>query len=177
MMSWHKITTPAPMDLLVGFWDLTGYMRYCLKKPDDDVFRLMSEFFDLTGGIINDAGGRFVKAIGDAGLAAFPVGEADEGVRAFLKMKTEGEAMLCAQGVNSRSIVKLHVGPVIAGMVGAPGDKRFDIYGKTVNTAALLESKGFAMSPQVFRSLGKETRSLFKKHTPPVTYIHLDDRH
>jgi len=177
MMSWHKITTPTSMDLLVGFWDLTGYTRYCLKNPDYEVFQLMADFFDLTGGIVNEAGGRFVKAIGDAGLAAFPIERADDGVRAFLKLKTEGEAMVSARGVRSVAVVKLHAGPVVAGTVGAPGDKRFDIYGKTVNTTALLESSGFAMSAQVFRKLDPETRRLFKKHTPPITYIHQADRH
>jgi hypothetical protein len=34
-----------------------------------------------------------------------------------------------------------------------------------------------ALSPQAFRKLEPETRKLFKKHTPPVTYIPVEERH
>ena len=59
--------------------------------------------------------------------------------------------------------------------VGSPGEEIIDVYGKTVNVAASLPSAGLAMSPAVFRSLEPATRQLFKKHTPPVTYIGVDD--
>ena len=92
-------------------------------------------------------------------------------------VKSEGDAWLRERGLKSVVIVKLHFGSVACGYVGAPSQKHFDIYGRTVNTAARLESKGFAISPQVFRKLGPETRKLFKKHTPPVTYIAAGERH
>jgi len=176
-MSWSNISAPVEKELLVGFFDLTGYTRICQKMPEMEVLQLMAGYFDLTGRILAENGGLLVKAIGDAGLAAFPAEQADKGVRAFLDLKDEGESWLKAVKIDSRAVVKLHVGPVACGHVGAPTEKRFDIYGKTVNTAALVPSKGFAMTPQVFRLLSKETRALFKKHTPPVTYIAQEDRH
>ena len=36
---------------------------------------------------------------------------------------------------------------------------------------------GFAMTPEAFRKLGPETRKLFKKHTPPVVYIPIEQPH
>jgi hypothetical protein len=33
------------------------------------------------------------------------------------------------------------------------------------------------MTPPAFRALSPETRKMFKKHTPPVTYIALEDSH
>ena len=48
-------------------------------------------------------------------------------------------------------------------------------YGKTVNVAATLPSTGLAITPAVFRSLQPETRTLFKKHTPPISYIDAAD--
>ena len=176
-MSQHAISTPTEIDMLVGFSDLTLYNRYTQKTGNLDLLALMTAYFELTGGIIEDVGGLFIKTIGDASLAAFRGGDTDAGVNAFLRTKSEGDAWLRAQGLNSVAIVKLHFGAVACGYVGAPSEKRFDIYGKTVNTAALLESKGFAMSPQVFRKLSPETRKLFKKHTPPVTYIAAGERH
>lgn len=174
---WYETSEPCTRDLLVGFYDLTGYVRYCRNASDSDVLALMQGYFALTGGILADNGGLLVKCIGDAGLAAFRAEDADKGVRAFLDMKQAGDGWLSEQGVRSEGVVKLHLGPVACGMVGAPGRERFDIYGKTVNTAALLESNSFAMSPQVFRALEPDTRKLFKKHTPPVTYIGVAERH
>jgi hypothetical protein len=41
----------------------------------------------------------------------------------------------------------------------------------------LLKTQGFAITPEVFRKLTPETRKLFKKHTPPVTYIPIGHPH
>jgi len=168
-MSWFDQSTPGERELLVTFYDLTRYMLHCKETPDRVVLEQMAGFFALTGEIIERRGGILVKAIGDAGLVAFPAEETDKGVRTLLAVRDEGEAWLEEHGVPSRIPFKSHVGPVAFGPVGAPGRERFDIYGKTVNTAALLDSKGLAMTPQVFRRLESDTRKLFKKHTPPVT--------
>jgi hypothetical protein len=44
-----------------------------------------------------------------------------------------------------------------------------------VNVAAALPSSGLAVTPAVFRSLQAETRKLFKKHSPPISYIDMAD--
>lgn len=97
----------------------------------------MEGYFDLTGGILKAAGGRLVKTIGDAGLGVFPADETGPGVDAFGRLKDDGDAWLLEHGVRCRAVVKVHVGTVVCGPVGPPGDKRFDIYGRTVNTASL----------------------------------------
>jgi hypothetical protein len=123
-----------------------------------------------------DAGGRLFKTLGDAGLVAFPAELADAGVLALRAVQHEGDAWLARRGFKSRAIVKLHLGPVALGRVGSPGEEALDIYGKTVNTAATIPSTGLAMTPAVFRRLSPETRQLFKKHTPPITYIDAERR-
>lgn len=65
----------------------------------------------------------------------------------------------------------------MAGPIGTRNDKRLDVFGETVNIAAMLKANGIAITPQVFRKLEPETRKLFKKHTPPVTYIPVEERH
>jgi len=178
--SWNHPETPEAPEIrtmLIGFYDLTSYMKYCKGKDDLYILELMNGYFDLTGGIIQNAGGVLVKTIGDAGLAVFPEDLSDVGVRTFLKVKTEGDAWLASKGVPSKALVKIHYGSVACGMVGALNQKRFDVYGKNVNTTALLPSSGIAISPQAFRSLNSDTRKLFKKHTRPVTYIAQTETH
>jgi hypothetical protein len=46
-----------------------------------------------------------------------------------------------------------------------------------VLTAAVLKSNRFAITSQVFRKLGPETRKIFKQYTPPVVYIPTEERH
>jgi class 3 adenylate cyclase len=148
-------------------------MRFAEKPDALGLLALMSGYFAVVGDILENAGGWLVKTVGDAGLGAFPAEHTDTGVRAFLKLKEEGDAWLAEQGIRSEAIVKLHVGPVAFGEVAG----QLDIYGHTVNTAAVMVSGNFAMSPQVFRKLEPDTRNLFKKHTPPVTYIPTDASH
>jgi len=44
-----------------------------------------------------------------------------------------------------------------------------------VNTTATLEGSGVTLSVSAFRKLGPELRRRFRKHTPPITYIRLED--
>jgi len=175
MSFWTDLRLPCEQELLIGFYDLKGYMRFAEASEPSHVLELMTGYFALTAKIVQDAGGRLIKTIGDAGLVAFPASNADGGVRAMRAVQSEGGEWLASHGYRSRAIVKLHLGPVAVGRVGSPGEEIIDVYGKTVNVAASLPSTGLALSPAVFRSLEPPTRQLFRKHTPPVTYISLDD--
>ncbi len=158
-------------DCLVAFYDITGFMTYAKGRPPADVLQLCADYFDLTGGIIHEAGGYLIKTLGDEGLCIFE--DADAGVAALRQVQREGDARLRQQGWPSRAVVKVHWGTVAVGYVGAPGTKRLDVYGDTVNIAAVLNARepSFAITPQAFRQLSTENRKAFKKHTPPVTYI------
>ena len=93
------------------------------------------------------------------------------------ELKEKTDKWLKEKGINSRLIVKVHFGPVICGYIGTKKDKKFDVFGETVNTTAILTSHGFSMTPQAFRCLDKEARTQYKKHTPPVRYIALEEHH
>ena len=124
------INEPTEVDVLHGFFDLTGYMRISENLTCLELFALMRDYFDLVGDIVAEGDGWLVKAVGDSG-------------------------------------------PVACGFVSGLRD----VYGSTVNFGAVLPSTGFAMTPQVFRKLEPETRQLFKKHTPPMTYIPVEAPH
>lgn len=175
MSFWTDLRLPAEHELLVGFYDLRGYMRYAEAAEPRQLLDLMSGFFACTGKIVADAGGRLIKTLGDAGLVAFPADGVDGAVHAVRTLQATGRAWLGDRGYKTSIIVKLHLGPAALGRVGSPGEEIIDVYGRTVNIAAALPSTGLAVTPAVFRSLQPETRRLFKKHTPPITYIDADD--
>ena len=173
----HTINEPQEIDLLVAFFDLSGFARYARKRTNREVLDALSAYYELVGEHVESSGGTVVKFMGDAGLIVYPGELVDQGVLALKAAKAAGDAWWVRQDASSQAIYKLHFGPVYCAQIGTRTNKQFDIFGNTVNTTALLTSSGFAMTAQVFRRLSPETRKLFKKHTPPITYIPLEESH
>lgn len=171
------VATRVERTLLVAFIDLTGFAMQSTRVPDDELAEVVDGYYEIVAASIADAGGRVVKFIGDGVLIVFDADDADRGVTALLALKDDVDRYLEARGWPCRLLVKAHVGPVIAGPYGARGDKRFDVIGKTVNTAAMIDAAGVALSAEAFRKLSPETRQRFKKHTWPTTYIRVEDPH
>jgi adenylate cyclase len=170
-------TTPTETDLLVAFSDLTNFARVSRDRQASDVFALMSDYFEFASAIVAKAGGRVVKPMGDALLMVFPAAAADAAVSALLALKEEGDRWLATRELPCRHRIKAHVGPVACGPLGPNMEGRFDVYGLTVNAAAMMPSNGLSISPPAFRKLEEGTRKRFKKHTPPVTYIPVEEPH
>jgi class 3 adenylate cyclase len=176
MSFWTELRMPTERELLIGFYDLAGYMRHAEKTQPHELLAAMAGYFALTGRIVSEAGGRLIKTLGDAGLVAFPAEAVDDGVQAMRSVQSAGSEWLMGHAYKTKIVAKLHLGPVAIGRVGSPGEEIIDVYGKTVNVAAALPSAGLAMTPAVFRSLAAESRKLFRKHTPPISYIGAEDR-
>jgi class 3 adenylate cyclase len=168
---------PTDVDVLVAFFDLTQFARFARTQTSREIFAAFADFYELAGDVVEASGGTVVKFIGDAGLLAWPADRVDAGVRALQQLRNEGDAWWRSRDAACRVIVKAHFGSVTCGAIGTQASKRFDLFGDVVNTAALLRSDGLALTPQVFRKLDPETRRLFKKHTPPITYIPVDQAH
>ena len=177
MTDLDSISTPTELDVLVAFTDLTQFARYARSCTARELFDAVSAYYEVIGGIVSDAGGKVVKFVGDEALVVFPDSDIDRGVDALLAIKETGDAWLAQREMPCRHYIRAHYGPVVCGPVGTRSEKRFDLFGETVNLAATLSSRGFAVTPQVFRKLQKEKRRLFKKHTPPITYIPVGESH
>jgi adenylate cyclase len=170
-----SLTERAEVPLLVAFADLTGFAAQCAQVDDDLVAATLDGWYEAVTTRVIAAGGHVVKFVGDAALIVFD--DADRGVTALLAMRDDGDRYFGARGWGCRVHVKAHHGPVIAGPYGGNGSKQFDVIGRTVNTAAMLDSTGIALSVEAFRALSKDLRQRFKKHTWPVTYIANEDPH
>jgi class 3 adenylate cyclase len=172
MSYWTELRLPTERELVVGLYDLTAYTAYCLQTPPGQALDLMTRYCAMSADIIHGAGGWFVKAIGDAGLFAFPPELADAAVSAVLKLQDTGDPWLARENYNGRVRTVMHVGPVAIGRIGARGREQLDIIGRTVNIVGGMRTEGYlAITPELFRRLSGEGRRHFKKHTPPVSYI------
>src|ERR1044071_2368518 len=94
MSFWTELRMPTERELLVGFYDLAGYMRHAEKTEPQELLSTMAGYFALSGQIVSDAGGRLIKTLGDAGLVAFPAEAADAGVLALRSVQSEGRTWL-----------------------------------------------------------------------------------
>jgi adenylate cyclase len=161
---------------LIVFVDLTRFAVQSQRVDDVEIADTLDAFYEQVGGAVQDAGGRVVKCMGDALLVAFDESHVDRGVESLLTLKDAVDRSMAQRGWECRLVVKAHFGTVVSGPFGPAGDKRYDVIGKTVNVAASLDGKGVALSVAAFRKLSPALRRRFKKHTPPITYIRVEDR-
>ena len=164
-------------NLLVVFCDLTNYAKISRKVDEIEVFKYLSKIYEIIGEIIVSSDGQVIKFIGDAALITFDENGIDKGIVALKRLKNEIDSYNQKMKYESQLIIKAHFGQVICGMVGIKNKKNYDIFGNVVNIAAMLPSNGYSISVEVFRKLKPDTRKLFKKHTPPITYIGVEEKH
>jgi adenylate cyclase len=165
----------SEVPLLIAFADLTRFMAQSQRVSDAELADTIDAYYEQVGVVIDKAGGRVVKFIGDAALIVFPEDAVDRGVEALLDLKDAVDDLMKDRGWDCRLTIKAHFGTTPAGPFGAAGAKRFDVIGKAVNTTATLEATGVTLSVSAFRKLGPELRRRFHKHTPPITYIRIED--
>jgi adenylate cyclase len=164
--------------IVIAFVDLSAFAMDARRVADETrLADLVDGYYERVGTAVQRAGGRVVKFMGDGALLAFPTERADDAVLALLEAKRDVDAWAASERWDSRLVVKVHTGTVIAGPFGVRGDKRFDVIGDAVNVAARLQTRSFAMSAETFRLLSPATRKAFKEHTPPITYIPHDATH
>ena len=164
-------TVRGEHSLVVAFLDLKGFAAQSERVPDRELAEQMDAYYARVAGRVRGAGGHVVKFIGDGALVVFHREAADVAVECLLALKAELDDWFAGLGWACRPTVKIHVGEVIAG----PFNGAFDVIGREVNAAAMLDSTGVALSVPAFRALGAELRTRFRKHTPPVTYIRHED--
>jgi adenylate cyclase len=168
------VRTEVP--LLLAFVDLTRFFAQSQRVADVELAETIDAYYERVGAAVKDAGGRVVKFVGDGVLIAFPEDRVDRGVEMLLGLKDSVDALMAQRGWDCRLVAKAHFGTAVAGAFGLRGDKHWDVIGKAVNTAATLDGNGVTLSVAAFRKLSPAMRKRFKKHTPPVSYIRLEDR-
>lgn len=170
----QRANQPFECDLVVGFYDLTGYTQWAAQHPPLQVLTRLDLHFEKTAGYIKKSGGHFIKAIGDAGLFIYPGDsstEIDHAVDAMQTLQAQTNEWLRSKSMATQLLVKMNWGPVACGQVGAPGHKRFDIYGSTVNNAALLAARPFAITAELHAELSAPMQGLFSEKERGEWYL------
>ncbi len=78
-----NITEPTCVEALAAFTDLTGFYRASQSLSEPDLCAMLDGYYELVGRIIEGAGGKVVKFMGDAAFVLFSQDRIDEGVQAL----------------------------------------------------------------------------------------------
>ena len=156
-MDFNRVTEPTDLTVVLSLADVTGFARACRDRSDLETFRLLDRLYEMAGAAAAAAGGRLVKPMGDAVLMVFPVEQARPAVAALQGLKQKADACWSEIRAESRLQIKAHTGSVTCGLMGAAGDKRFDVIGRTVNDLFLMPREEFAVSPALRQLLEPTT--------------------
>jgi adenylate cyclase len=153
MSIFNETDTPQEDNLVVSFSDILLFAENCEAMTARQIFEMMSQFQTLVGEVVNCNGGRIVKFIGDAVLIVFPENIAQQAVETLRDLKNRLDSWLSTQSLNCRLRVKAHLGPVVYGKLGPKSEKRFDVFGITVNETSRLKGEDFIISKTLEKKL------------------------
>lgn len=120
--------------------DIVDFTAYCDQHEPEEIHRHLQSLIEAFESIAGEHGLEKIKTIGDAfmataGLLTAVADPALQGARCGLAMIERARALPPHWQIR----VGLHVGPVIAGIVGHR-KYQYDVWGDTVNTASRLEA-------------------------------------
>ena len=126
----------------VLFCDIVNFTPYAAKTTPEKLVRLLNAIFTRFDSLAEKHGIEKIKTIGDAYMAVadltIPVADpADRAVQMGLDMIEAVHSL----GLNVQIRIGIHLGPVVAGVIGVTKFS-YDLWGDTVNVAARLESSG-----------------------------------
>jgi adenylate cyclase len=134
--------------IFILFADIEGFTAFAETLMPYDVIHVLNRYFNLMGKVIRQHQGAINLYMGDGLMALFeapdPAAGAEQAVRAGLAMLQEVKKMqpyLLDHYHRSFDIrIGLHYGQVVAGALGAPGDRKETVIGDAVNVASRIES-------------------------------------
>lgn len=129
-------------NVAVLFSDIVGFTSYCDGHPPEEVIERLQRMIGSFETISARWGLEKIKTIGDAFMAtAGLLAPVDDPVLVCVEAGLEMIEAMWSVDAGWQVRVGIHVGPVVAGVVGER-QYSLDIWGDTVNTAARVESYG-----------------------------------
>ncbi len=156
--------------ILILFADIIGFTSFAEALLPYDVIHVLNRYFHQVGEVISRHGGHIDNYMGDGFMALF---EADSPTKDALQAIEAGLEMIEAvqrlgpylQVLYQRSFeirIGLHYGQVVAGTLGASGNKKMTVIGDAVNLASRIEAANKKAGTQFL--ISEDTYALVKDH-------------
>ena len=156
MIDYQAVTTPTECELVIAVADLARFSRTARLISDRATFELLDEFYELTGTIVEKAGGKVVKFLGDAALIVFAGDAPDRALAGLRALKDAADDRLSAHNPDLKLQIRVDLGRVVCGPLGTVADKRFDVVGNMVNELFLMERDDFVISDRLEQRFGTQ---------------------
>ncbi|WP_173981807.1 adenylate/guanylate cyclase domain-containing protein [Magnetospirillum sp. SS-4] len=152
------------IEVTVLMADLRGFTPLAESMEPEQLIALLNGYFAEMVAAVHSHGGMVDKFIGDAVMAVFGLGgepghtlaavrcAQDMQVRLGRFNRDRPEACRLTNGIG------LHVGEVVAGLLGSPDRLEFTVIGNAVNLAARLEAQARAPRPPILMSAAAAAR-------------------
>ncbi len=159
-------------NVTVLFADLVGFTAYSSSHSATEVVQMLDGLFGSFDDLCASYGVEKIKTLGDGYMAAGglrasdPDGNASVAELALAMLKTT-QAHRSADGTRFDLRIGIHIGPVIAGVIGRRRPV-YDLWGDTVNIASRMESTAEANAIQVTGAVaaGLGSRFVFESRGP-----------
>jgi len=164
----------AHQEVSIVFADLVGFSALARRLPAAQLVQLLDRLFSEFDRIAAAHGVERIKTIGDAYMAVCGIGSAcadhaDRAARFALALQARVAELAQESGLALNVRIGLHVGPVIAGVIGTR-KPAFDCWGETVNLASRLESSGSHAGVHISETAWQRLRERFvTRELPPVS--------
>jgi DNA-binding response OmpR family regulator len=147
-------------NVAVMFCDIVGFTPYCAKREPEEIVGHLQQLVEAFEALAVGHDLQKIKTIGDSFMATAGAVKPLENpvlnaVRCGLDMVATSRKLPAKWEVRCG----IHVGPVMAGIVGHR-QYLFDLWGDTVNTAARVESNGVAGAVNVSAVAWKQVESV-----------------
>lgn len=131
-------------NVAVLFCDIVDFTRHCDRTDPEEVVRELQTLVESFEQIAMDCQIQKIKTIGDSFMAAAGLlSPVENPVLACIEAGLEMVQAVRTIGTTWRVRVGIHIGPVVAGVVGRH-QYLYDLWGDTVNIAARTEGSGRA---------------------------------
>jgi adenylate cyclase len=148
-MDYDNITRPTEYSMVLVLADISGFSKTGRALNGRETFDMLNEFYELVGNVVENAGGKVVKFIGDAAFIVFPAAQAPEAVVALEHLQDLAQTIWAHHDGVCEIRIIAHAGTVTCGPAGTAGNKQFDVFGPPVNELFLMEPHEFGMSSQL----------------------------
>jgi len=133
------------------FADIQRFARLFLSE-DTQLIDFIQSYYELSGDLIVAGGGRIVKYIGDCVFSVFPAGQEKAAVRCAIDTERAFNVLVKKLNLDPEVVLDFGInsGEVYMGVFGHRSLQNQDIFGNTVNEAAMaMRGKGISVTEVV----------------------------